>query len=175
VTLSGTASATATTDANGFYQFTNLASGAYTLTAGGWGTSTNVYSPSSRAITITSADITGQDFASPLSILYGEYVGNGTGSEAATGGCLSYTWNAPLNQAYWVLPGVTMASIQNQLQTAIFNSNSRPGATCSGTSSLQVQDASHWSMQTTCTRQPACALGGTAVDSTNNYWIWQNY
>ena len=172
VVLSGTASTTVVTDASGFYQFTDLASGPYTITAG-YGVAANGYSPGSRAITITTADITGQDFASPLPILYGAFQTIGTGYETGTGGCSSYGWNGS-NPVIWVYPGMTIASIQDSMSTAIFSSNSRPDAPCIGTSDLLVQDATHWSLSTTCTRVPGCGAGGSAVATTNDNAIWTN-
>jgi hypothetical protein len=64
VTMSGTANATTTTDASGFYSFAGLANGNYTVTPslGGF-----FFTPVSRAITLNSANVTGQNFiATPV-------------------------------------------------------------------------------------------------------------
>jgi parallel beta-helix repeat protein len=59
VTLGGAAEMTAATDTNGSYTFSNLATGSYTLTPSksGYG-----FSPASQNVTITTANITGENF-----------------------------------------------------------------------------------------------------------------
>ena len=60
VTLAGHASGTTTTDAGGAYSFTGLANGGYTVTpslAGGY-----AFTPSSKSVTVSGGDMTGQDF-----------------------------------------------------------------------------------------------------------------
>jgi len=59
VTLSGSASATTTTDSLGRYRFTGLANGAYTVTPSFTG---YAFTPASRSITISGADATRQHF-----------------------------------------------------------------------------------------------------------------
>ncbi len=59
MTLSGAANKTTSTDANGNYSFTALANGSYTITP----TLTNyTFSPASRTVPVSGANVTGQDF-----------------------------------------------------------------------------------------------------------------
>lgn len=59
ITLAGAANATATTNASGNYSFTGLANGSYTVTPGLTG---YTFSPVTRNITVSGANITGQNF-----------------------------------------------------------------------------------------------------------------
>jgi inhibitor of cysteine peptidase len=59
VTLAGTASASAVTDANGTYSFAQLANGSYTLTAAKTG---YIVTPSSISVTVDNADLPEQNF-----------------------------------------------------------------------------------------------------------------
>jgi len=59
VTLSGTSSATTTSDSSGNYSFTGLASGAYTVTAAKSGFTLN---PTSLPVTVSGANVTGVNF-----------------------------------------------------------------------------------------------------------------
>lgn len=61
--LTGTSSASTTTDSNGTYQFTGLAAGSYTITPSKTGCA---FSPSSRSVSISTANITGQDFTATV-------------------------------------------------------------------------------------------------------------
>ena len=60
VELTGAATATASTDAAGSYQFTGLGQGNYTVTPSrpGW-----LFSPASRAVTLSGSNVVGADFA----------------------------------------------------------------------------------------------------------------
>jgi len=60
VTLTGAAARTTTTNAGGAYSFSGLANGAYSVTPSkaGYG-----FAPSSRPVTVSGADVAGQDFA----------------------------------------------------------------------------------------------------------------
>lgn len=60
VTLTGGGSGTTTTDANGNYLFTGTQSGAYTITPSMTG---HIFTPASQSITVSNADVSGQDFA----------------------------------------------------------------------------------------------------------------
>jgi hypothetical protein len=60
MTLSGTASATTTTDASGNYSFTGLVNGSYTVTPSKTG---YTFTPTSKSVTISSANVTAQNFA----------------------------------------------------------------------------------------------------------------
>jgi hypothetical protein len=59
MTLSGDASRTTTTDANGNYSFNNLLPGSYIITPSKPG---YTFSPTGRSVTISNANISGQDF-----------------------------------------------------------------------------------------------------------------
>jgi hypothetical protein len=60
VSLSGAATQSAQTGADGSYVFSNLQSGVYTITPSN---SANVFSPAGRSVNIGSNDLTGQDFS----------------------------------------------------------------------------------------------------------------
>src|SRR5262249_40002211 len=60
VALSGTATATATTDASGNYSFPGLQNGSYTVTPTKAGFT---FSPTNRAVTVNGANISGVNFA----------------------------------------------------------------------------------------------------------------
>ena len=65
ITLSGAANVTTTTDTTGNYSFAGLANGAYTVTPAFAG---YVFTPTNRAVTISGANITGQNFTgTPIS------------------------------------------------------------------------------------------------------------
>jgi uncharacterized delta-60 repeat protein len=61
--LTGAASRTINTDSNGTYQFTELANGSYVVTPSKTG---YVFTPPSGSITVSNANITGQDFTATL-------------------------------------------------------------------------------------------------------------
>ena len=63
MTLTGTSSASTTTDSSGIYQFTVLAAGPYTITPSKTGCT---FSPSSRSVSISTANITGQGFTATV-------------------------------------------------------------------------------------------------------------
>jgi hypothetical protein len=75
VTLSGTTNANATTDSSGKYTFSGLPAGSYTLTPNKTGFT---FSPSSRTVTASSANLTGVNFtAGPTGQRSGPIVING--------------------------------------------------------------------------------------------------
>ncbi len=59
MTLSGAANMTVTTNALGNYTFTGIANGNYTITPSRTGFR---FTPSSRAVTISGSNVTGQNF-----------------------------------------------------------------------------------------------------------------
>ena len=63
MTLSGAGSGTTTTDGNGYYIFSNLADGGYTVTPSMAG---YMMSPLNRAVTLSGADLTWQDFTATI-------------------------------------------------------------------------------------------------------------
>ncbi len=79
VTLGGASSAAVTTDALGHYAFTDLAEGSYTVTPSLTG---YVFDPAIRSVSLSGADVSGQDFTA--SVVF--YVISGTVSGAASQG-----------------------------------------------------------------------------------------
>jgi hypothetical protein len=63
ITLTGPVNKTATTSTSGTYSFTNLPSGSYTITPSKTGYR---FTPVSRSVTISSSNITGQDFSASI-------------------------------------------------------------------------------------------------------------
>ncbi|HJV35704.1 carboxypeptidase regulatory-like domain-containing protein [Geomonas sp.] len=61
----GSASSTALTDLNGNYSFTGVANGSYTLSASAAGY--YLFTPTSRSLTVSGMNVTGQDFLTTLS------------------------------------------------------------------------------------------------------------
>jgi len=59
MTLSGTASRTATTNIYGKYKFTGLGNGNYTITPGKTG---YTFTPASKTVSVSASNITGQNF-----------------------------------------------------------------------------------------------------------------
>ena len=119
VTLSGAASATTTADGSGNYSFTGLANGAYTVTPSKSGFT---FSPTSQAVTISSANVTAVNFTATATTwsISGTITG-GSGSTVTLSGASSatvtadgsgnYTFNGLANGAYTVTPsksGFTM-------------------------------------------------------------------
>jgi hypothetical protein len=106
MTLSGAATGTTTTDSNGNYTFSNLANGNYTVTPSMTG---YTFSPASRTVTISGANVTGQNFT-------GTPTGGGTfsisGRVTVAGGSVSLP-----------LSGVTMTLSGAATGTTTTNSN----------------------------------------------------
>ena len=80
---SNIASATTTTDANGYYTFTNLPSGSYIITPGKTG---YTFTPASRAVTITDSDVSEQDFEAIEEFIITTVAGTGTAGFSGDGG-----------------------------------------------------------------------------------------
>jgi len=91
MTLSGAASATATTGADGTYTFSSLANGGYTVTPSKTG---YTFSPTSTPVTINGADKTGVDFTSTVnpSVNYGFLDRQGRSKLCVNGGSGNYLW-----------------------------------------------------------------------------------
>jgi hypothetical protein len=112
VTLSGAASATATTDGSGNYSFTGLANGSYTVmpTKAGY-----TFSPASAPVTVSGGSVTGTNFSARYTISgvvtrTGGVTMNLTGGAIATtttgvGGAYSFGGLAP--GSYTVTPSKT--------------------------------------------------------------------
>ena len=84
ISLSGTASGTTTTDSNGFYGFTGLSNGAYTITPSKSG---YTFSPTNRSVTISGANSIGQNFTGTSTSTYsisGTVTSGGSGLSGVT-------------------------------------------------------------------------------------------
>ncbi len=129
MTLSGSVAAMMLTDSLGHYTFTGLGSGSYTVTPALVGYN---FTPVNRAVTITVANVTGQDFAAtvggglvytisgtvtistltgpvPLSGVTMGLSGDAVGT-TATDGAGNYTFTGLVNGAYTVTPSMTGAT-----------------------------------------------------------------
>jgi inhibitor of cysteine peptidase len=118
MTLSGTAAATATTDASGNYTFAGLVNGSYTVTPGKTG---YTFTPTSSAVTISSVNITGQNFTATAvysisgtvtsggSALFGVTMtlSGGAAATTTTDASGNYTFAGLVNGSYTVTPGKT--------------------------------------------------------------------
>ncbi|MDQ7787408.1 MAG: carboxypeptidase regulatory-like domain-containing protein [Thermodesulfovibrionales bacterium] len=120
MTLTGAANATATTDASGNYSFAGLTNGAYTVTPSLAG---YTFSPVNRAVTISNANVTGQNFTgSPLTYLISGTVATAGGTPiagvtmtltgaanatATTDASGNYSFAGLTNGAYTVTPSLT--------------------------------------------------------------------
>jgi len=83
ITLSGASSSSTVTAAGGTYTFTGLSNGNYTVTPS---ISGHVFSPSSTAVTVNGADVTGTNFVATANAGGITYTISGTVSGAATSG-----------------------------------------------------------------------------------------
>jgi hypothetical protein len=113
VSLSGTSSATTTTDASGNFSFANLVNGSYTVTPSKTGVT---FSPSSQNITVSGANVTGVNFTIPTWTISGTLspASNSSGATVALTGTSSasttadssgnYTFSGLLNGSYTVTP-----------------------------------------------------------------------
>jgi len=98
VTLSGTSSGTATTDANGNYSFANLASGSYTVTPSMTG---YIFTSVSQVVTVNGADVTGNDFTATAS----------TGSTYSISGTVTTSTGAILSGVTITLSGANSGTV----------------------------------------------------------------
>jgi hypothetical protein len=113
VSLSGTSSASTTTDASGNFTFANLVNGSYTVTPSKTGLT---FSPSSQNITVSGANVTGVNFTIPTWTISGTLspASNSSGATVALTGTSSasttadssgnYTFSGLLNGSYTVTP-----------------------------------------------------------------------
>lgn len=121
IALSGDAEAVAVTDASGNYSFTGLLAGSYVVTPSRTG---YAFTPAERSVTIGTADVTGQDFASVAThkisgLITGDaYAGvtvllTGAAAAAVTSDASGYfEFTGLLNGSYTVTPsldGYTLA------------------------------------------------------------------
>jgi inhibitor of cysteine peptidase len=100
VTLGGIVRKTTTTDASGNYAFAALGNGDYTVTPSKTGYS---FSPASRAVTISGAEVTGQDFTATTYSISGKVMAGGiplSGVTITLGGTLHRTTTTDPNGNY---------------------------------------------------------------------------
>ena len=104
VKLAGAASATTTANSSGGYSFTGLASGSYTITASKSGFT---FSPSSLAVTVSGANVTGENFTAsavpPTTYSISGSISsaaNGSGATVKLAGAASATTTANSSGAY---------------------------------------------------------------------------
>jgi hypothetical protein len=118
VTIS-TGSTSTTTDTNGNYALSNLAAGSYTLTPSRSG---YTFSPTSRSVSITSANVTGQNFTGTATVttyavsgtittstgtaISGVSVSNGS-STTTTNSSGVYTFSGMANGTYTITPSLS--------------------------------------------------------------------
>jgi hypothetical protein len=137
VTLSGAASAATTADSSGNYAFTGLANGSYAVTPSGSGYS---FSPTSQAVTINGANVTGVNFTAtavvPTYTIAGTIspASSGAGSVMTLTGAASssttadssgnYSFSALANGSYTVTPSSQTATFSPaSASVAISNAN----------------------------------------------------
>jgi len=106
VSITGSASQSVVTDANGYYLFNNVPDGSYTVTAV---TSGNIlFTPVSRTVSVSGAKVSGQDFAAVLS---GTVTGGVTYPEGTIIGGITYPTGVVIGGVYYptatVIGGVT--------------------------------------------------------------------
>jgi len=120
VSLTGNASATTTTDSTGFYRFTGLSNGSYTITPSKAG---YTFSPANKAVSISGGDIISQNFSGSTAAIYsisGTVTSGGSGLSGATmtlsgtasamtttNSSGSYTFTGLTNGTYTITPSKT--------------------------------------------------------------------
>ena len=187
VTLSGTASATATTDANGNYTFAGLPNGSYTVTPSGSG---YTYSPVSQAVTLNGTNQTGVNFAAQA--ISSTWSISGSISPASSGGGATvtlsgsasgtviadangnYSFAGLVNGSYTITPSKTGYTFSPVNQAVTISGASRPGVnfTAQGTGptwsiSGSISPASGGSGATVTLSGTASAT--TVADANGNY------
>ena len=130
VTLSGAASATVTANSSGAYTFTGLASGSYTVTPSLTGFT---FSPTSQAVTVSSANVTAVNFSTVTYTLSGNLspAANGSGATLTLGGASSattsagssgnYSFSGLTNGTYSVTPSKSGYTFSPAAQSATIN------------------------------------------------------
>jgi uncharacterized surface anchored protein len=131
MTLFGDASRTTTTDANGNYSFNNLLPGSYIITPSKPG---YTFSPTGRSVTISNANISGQDFTA-LVILPTVCTGVTVTSSPSS---VTYT-NTKKNQTKYIYVTITNNSGASRIVTTIASSqmNHSPSEVSHQTSRIQ--------------------------------------
>lgn len=93
--LSGAKTATTTADAGGAYAFTGLAAGSYAVEVWDW-----VCEPGAKSLTVSSADLTGQDFACGPKCVDLPYAGNISVPSSATVDGKSWFFGSSQNNTF---------------------------------------------------------------------------
>ena len=120
ITLAGTSSGSALTDASGHYSFSGLANGSYTITPSKTG---YTFSPTTVSVTVNNADMTGQSFTAtaittPTYTISGRVSGDvvsgvtitltGTGSSSlTTDSSGNYSFSGAANGSYTITPSMS--------------------------------------------------------------------
>jgi len=130
VTLSGAASATVTANSSGAYTFTGVANGSYTVTPSKSGFT---FSPTSQAVTVSSANVTGVNFSTVTYTISGNLspAANGSGATLTLGGASSattsagssgnYSFSGLPNGTYSVTPSKSGYTFSPAAQSATIN------------------------------------------------------
>jgi Glycosyl hydrolases family 16 len=151
VALSGAASASATSDGSGNYSFSGLANGKYAVAPSHSGYSFN---PTSQAVTINGANVTGVNFTattvSPTYTLSGTIspASTGAGAVVTLSGAASssttvdasgnYSFSALANGAYTVTPSSQMATFSPTSQPVNINNANMTGVNFTATATANV-------------------------------------
>ena len=106
VTLSGSASATATTAGGGLYSFPGLSNGSYTLTPS---KASYTFTPASLAVTVSGADVAGRNFAASVASPTATPTNVAVSYRAATSIHVTWTNNAAGNTGIKVERGTAAA------------------------------------------------------------------
>jgi hypothetical protein len=156
VTLSGASTASVTANASGGYTFTGLANGAYTVTPSKAGF---VFSPSSRNVTVSGANITGVNFTSTVQTFSISGTISGSGGNAATvtlsgagsgsttsNSTGSFTFTGRANGTYTVTPTKAGFAYTPASQTVTVNGADVTGVNFSSTAVAPVVQLSPTSL-----------------------------
>jgi Glycosyl hydrolases family 16/Carboxypeptidase regulatory-like domain len=151
VTLSGLSTATTTANSSGNYSFTGLVNGGYAVTPGNAGYS---FSPTSQAVTINGANVTGVNFTAtavaPTYTLSGNIspASSGAGSTVTLSGAASfsttadssgnYSFTALANGAYTVTPSSSTATFSPTSQPVTISNGNVSGVNFTATATANV-------------------------------------
>ncbi len=167
VTLTGAGTSSATTDSSGNYSFTGLANGSYTITPSKTG---YTFNPSNKAVTISGANITGQNFvgsAAPITLASGlnnpqDIAVDSTSIYWTEAGASGAVKKVPINGG----TVTTLASGLNYPTGIAVDSTSVYWAEQSGT----VKKVPINGGMVTTLASGMSTIWGMTVDSTNVYW-----
>jgi len=158
VTLSGAASALATTDASGNYNFSGLTNGSYVVTPSQSGYS---FSPSSASVSISSASKSGVNFTATAIVTTYSISGKVSGSAAkvtlsgsssaiaTTDTSGNYSFSGLPNGSYVVTPTQSGYSFTPSSTSVSISGASKSGVNFTATATLVTHSISlHWSVST---------------------------